>query len=79
MNVYVGILGDDRGKVVDGDANALSYAMETCGIEPSAGFENVNKEFAEELLTWFYSGNWEIHYDIPFDKAREMWPLDNAC
>lgn len=79
MNVYVGVLGEDRGKIIEMDADAISYAMETLGIGPLNGYENVNKEFLNELLTWFYSGNWEIYHDIPSDKAIEMWPLDDAC
>lgn len=51
---YVGIC-TERGKVID-DEYALEYAMERCGIQ--AVGDEVDPEFAEMLVEWFYSGNW---------------------
>lgn len=51
---YVG-LGTEYGKRIE-DEYALEYAMEHCGIQ--AVGDEVNPEFAEMLVEWFYSGNW---------------------
>lgn len=57
MSVYIGIFSN-KGKVIQNDTEALSYAFEQCGIEPSAEWDRVDPEFREMLLEWFYSGNW---------------------
>ena len=51
---YVGIC-TERGKRID-DEYALEYAMERCGIQ--AVGDEVDPEFAEYFVEWFYSGNW---------------------
>lgn len=51
---YVGIC-TENGKRID-DEYALEYAMERCGIQ--AVGDEVDPEFAEMLVEWFYSGNW---------------------
>ena len=51
---YVGIC-TETGKRIEDDY-ALEYAMEQCGIE--AVGDEVDPEFAEMLVEWFYSGNW---------------------
>lgn len=51
---YVG-LGTEHGKRVD-DEYALEYAMGRCGVQ--AVGDEVDPEFAEMLVEWFFSGNW---------------------
>lgn len=50
---YVGI-GIEHGKRVE-DENALEYAMARIGIEAVG---DIDPEFAEMLVEWFFSGNW---------------------
>ena len=57
MSVYVGILSN-RGRVLESDADALAYAFDKCGIEPSESWLFVDEEFGEMMLDWFYSGDW---------------------
>ncbi|HHV50934.1 MAG TPA: hypothetical protein GXX54_04425 [Clostridiales bacterium] len=57
LAVYVGILSN-KGKMFESDEDALAYAFEMCGIEPSEGWAFVDEEFCEMLLEWFYSGDW---------------------
>lgn len=56
---YVGIC-TENGKRID-DEYALEYAMERCGIQAVDG--EVDPEFAEMLVEWFYSGNWVYEED----------------
>ena len=72
MNVYEGY-GPDKGKVIIGDSDALGYAMEMCGIEPSEGIENVFDDFKKELLQWYYSDNWDIHHNLSDAEIRNKW------
>ena len=73
MTVYEGVLGEDRGKIILGDADALAYAMEMCGVMPADGYAGVAADFRRWLLEWFYSGNWQIFVDVPSDEVREKW------
>lgn len=73
MTVYEGILGEDRGKVLLGEAEALAYAMAVCGIMPTEGYAGVDAEFRCWLLEWFFSGNWQIHRHVPAEEVRETW------
>ncbi|MDD2417980.1 MAG: hypothetical protein PHP68_02950 [Oscillospiraceae bacterium] len=67
MAAYVGILSNS-GKVLDNDTEALVYAFERCGIEPTESWLYVDEEFGEIMLEWFFSRDW-IRYrhinDIP--------------
>jgi hypothetical protein len=65
MPVYVGIFAE-KGKVMESDSDALSYAFEQCGIEPIEDYSSVEPEFKQMLLDWYYSGNWTKY-------AREEW------
>lgn len=58
---YSGILRE-RGKFVPADV-ACAYAMNKCGvtiIDPEAPMV---EEFKEEIVTWFFSGNWVEVYE----------------
>lgn len=57
MSVYKGIFSN-RGKLLENDSDALAYAFEACGIEPADGWRNVDEEFRQMFLEWFYSGDW---------------------
>lgn len=57
VSTYIGILSN-KGKFFENDIDALTYAFEKCGIEPSDGWFFVDQEFSEMLLEWFYSGDW---------------------
>ena len=48
--------GPNQGIHVEKD-DALSYAMDACGIEPQKG-KKIDPEFAQLLEEWFFSGNW---------------------
>ncbi len=63
MAVYIGILSN-RGKVIENDDEALSYAFEKCGIEPTEDWLYVDDEFREMMLEWFYSGDWICTTDV---------------
>ena len=52
---YVG-LGPENGKII-AEENALSYAMECCGIVKIGNGPDW-PEFSNMLIDWFYSGNW---------------------
>lgn len=73
MTIYEGALGEDRGKVILGEADALAYAMDMCGIMPAEGFAGVEDEFKRWFLEWFFSGNWQVHLHVPSDEVREKW------
>lgn len=61
MNVfYVGILSN-KGKCFENDAEALSHAFESCGIEPAENWITVNDEFEEFLLGWYFSSDWDTY------------------
>ena len=62
MAVYIGILSN-RGKKLDNDASALAYAFDRCGIEPSDQWMDVDEEFQQMLLDWFFSGDWICRFD----------------
>ena len=49
---YIGI-GPEKGTVVE-DAQAFEYALERC----TAGTLEEQAAFKEELVEWYYSGNW---------------------
>lgn len=68
---YQGI-GPESGRVVPAE-NALSYAMERCGIRPSAAPVNPadRDEFQQMFLEWFYSGNW-----VPVKQGEEQEAAD---
>ena len=63
---YRGI-GPECGRTVLAD-KALNYAMERCGIRPSAapGSPVDEDEFQQMFLEWFYSGNW-----LPVKQGEE--------
>lgn len=63
--MYVGIGINDKKRVLDEDA--FSYACECCKNDPEEygqEFLDIAKEsktvseFADELVSWFYSGSW---------------------
>lgn len=72
MAVYVGILSN-RGKVIESDADALAYAFEMCGIEPSENYGMTNADFKKCLLEWFYSDDW-VRY-----RSTEEYIADEKC
>lgn len=72
VNVYEGY-GPDKGKVIIGDSDALGYAMEMCGIEPTEGIGNMLDDFKKELLQWYYSDHWETHRGLSAEEVREKW------
>lgn len=55
--VYRGI-GPEAGKRIEGEADALAYALAACGVMPTENWAGVDPDFAGEVLRWFYSGNW---------------------
>ncbi len=65
-------MGPERGNIVPAE-DALSYAMERCGIQPSTAPANSQDrdEFSRMLVEWFFSGNW-----APVEKDEEA---DSEC
>ncbi len=55
---YRGV-GPERGKYIEAE-DALDYAMERCGIRPSAAPADMQDrdEFNRMLVEWYFSGNW---------------------
>lgn len=74
--IYTGIL-KNKGKILDGDADALAYAFEKCGIEPSEDYRHVDPEFRAMLLEWYFSDDWIVCKDREelnengFERQRE--------
>lgn len=72
--MYIG-LGPESGKRVT-DEDAFSYACACCNTgdkEEQETFMQLAKEsgsieeFAEELVSWFFSGNWLYKEEISWD------------
>ena len=59
MPVFRGI-GCERGRSIEGKADALAYACTVCGVAPIGDWREVDPAFAEMVLDWFYSGNWIV-------------------
>jgi len=61
-------MGPERGNIVPAE-DALSYAMERCGIRPSAAPADPQDrdEFNQMLVEWYFSGNW-----IPVEQDGEQ-------
>ena len=72
ITAYKGI-GPERGRTVP-VSDALSYAMERCGVRPSAAPADPRDrdEFNLMLVDWFYSGNW-----IPVEQGDEQEAADS--
>ena len=53
---YVGILAEEGKEVTVEDA--FLYALERCVNGSEEDKKAFEKEFGEELVEWFFSGNW---------------------
>ena len=47
--IYIGI-GPNRGRVLEGDADALAYALAVHGVEPVETMAEIGEEFRRMLL-----------------------------
>lgn len=66
ITAYKGV-GPEHGRRIPAE-RALAYAMERCGIRPSAApaDQREKDDFAHMLIEWYFSGNW-----IPVEQAEE--------
>ena len=60
--LYIGI-GQNRGKRLENDADALAYALAVHGVEPVETIAEIGEEFRRMLLEWEFSGDWAKYPD----------------
>ncbi len=76
--LYIGI-GQNRGKRLENDVDALAYALAAHGVEPVETIAEIGEEFRRMLLEWEFSGDWlryrnEEEYLIQSGEEK-AWPF----